>query len=226
MEVFPQCYIGKVDVNRLIFVTIALVFSLLLLTGINAQDGITVTDVNDDGVVDILDLTYVASHFGESSDPTQTPSPDVNGDGVVNILDLVIVANIIGDGKTETMPSDNTLIFGRGGDSITLDPSQVLDGESAKVCDMIFDTLVQYREDTTDIEPALAVAWDSSADGLTWTFHLRQGVQFHDGTPFNAEDKRIKPNKILGCPLRQACKRRVNCARTNASNLIRFWDAH
>ena len=226
MEVFPQCYIGKVDVNRLIFVTIALVFSLLLLTGINAQDGITVTDVNDDGVVDILDLTYVASHFGESSDPTQTPSPDVNGGGVVNILDLVIVANIIGDGKTETMPSDNTLIFGRGGDSITLDPSQVLDGESAKVCDMIFDTLVQYREDTTDIEPALAVAWDSSANGLTWTFHLRQGVQFHDGTPFNAEDKRIKPNKILGCPLRQACKRRVNCARTNASNLIRFWDAH
>ena len=116
--------------NRLIFVTIALVFSLLLLTGINAQDGITVTDVNDDGVVDILDLTYVASHFGESSDPTQTPSPDVNGGGVVNILDLVIVANIIGDGKTETMPSDNTLIFGRGGDSITLDPSQVLDGEA------------------------------------------------------------------------------------------------
>ena len=226
MEVFPQCYIGKVDVNRLIFVTIALVFSLLLLTGINAQDGITVTDVNDDGVVDILDLVYVASHFGESSDPTQTPSPDVNGDGVVNILDLVIVANMMGDGKTETMPSDNTLIFGRGGDSITLDPPQVLDGESAKVCDMIFDTLVQYREDTTDIEPALAVAWDSSADGLTWTFHLRQGVQFHDGTPFNAEDKRIKPNKILGCPLRQACKRRVNCARTNASNLIRFWDAH
>jgi peptide/nickel transport system substrate-binding protein len=176
----------KGKMNRLIFVTIALVFSLLLLTGINAQDGITVTDVNDDGVVDILDLTYVASHFGESSDPTQTPNPDVNGDGIVNILDLVIVANMIGDGETEMMPSDNTLIFGRGGDSITLDPSQVLDGESAKVCDMIFDTLVQYREDTTDIEPALAVAWDSSADGLTWTFQLRQGVQFHDGTPFNA----------------------------------------
>ena len=172
--------------NRLIIAAIALVFSLLLLTGINAQDGITVTDVNDDGVVDILDLVYVALHFGESSDPTQTPSPDVNGDGVVNILDLVIVANMIGEGRTETMPSDNTLIFGRGGDSITLDPSQVLDGESAKVCDMIFDTLVQYREDTTDIEPALAVAWDSSADGLTWAFHLRQGVQFHDGTPFNA----------------------------------------
>ena len=79
--------------NRLIFVTIALVFSLLLLTGINAQDGITVTDANDDGVVDILDLVYVASHFGESSDPTQTPSPDVNGNEIVNILDLVHCRN-------------------------------------------------------------------------------------------------------------------------------------
>ena len=190
----------KGKMNRLIFVTIALVFSLLLLTGINAQDANSVGDVNDDGVVDILDLTYVASHFGESSDPTQTPNPDVNGDGIVNILDLVIVANMIGDGETEMMPSDNTLIFGRGGDSITLDPSQVLDGESAKVCDMIFDTLVQYREDTTDIEPAFGSSMGpylncpkcqhehfvSSADGLTWTFQLRQGVQFHDGTPFNA----------------------------------------
>jgi hypothetical protein len=47
--------------NRLIFVTIAVVFALLLLTGINAQDGITVVDVNDDGVVDILRFTTCAS---------------------------------------------------------------------------------------------------------------------------------------------------------------------
>ena len=58
--------------NRFIIAAIALVFSLLLLTGINAYDGITVTDVNDDGVVDILDLVYVALHFGESSD-VKTP---------------------------------------------------------------------------------------------------------------------------------------------------------
>ena len=46
------------------------------------------TDVNGDGVVNILDLTFVASRFGESS-------PDLNGDGVVSILDLVIVAQHI-----------------------------------------------------------------------------------------------------------------------------------
>ena len=43
-------------------------------------------DVNGDGVVNILDLTFVASRFGETS-------PDLNGDGVVNILDLVLVGN-------------------------------------------------------------------------------------------------------------------------------------
>jgi len=168
--------------KKIIFVAIALVFSFLLITGINAQNATVPGDVNDDGVVNILDLTYVASHFGKNVDPAQTPNPDVNGDSIVNILDLVIVASMIGDSTSEM----STLIFGRGGDSVTLDPSQMLDGESAKVCDMVYDTLVQYRGATTDIEPALAKMWESSADGLMWTFHLRQGVQFHDGTPLNA----------------------------------------
>ncbi len=168
--------------KKITFVVITLVFSFLLLTGMNAQNGTVPGDVNGDGVVNILDLTYVASHFGKNVDQAQTPNPDVNGDSIVNILDLVFVANRIGD----SVPEVSTLIFGRGGDSITLDPAQVEDGESAKVCDMIYDTLVQYREATTDLEPGLAEAWERSADGLVWTFHLRQGVRFHDGSPFDA----------------------------------------
>ena len=80
-----------------------------------------------------------------------------------------------------------TLIFGRGGDSVGLDPALEEDGESFKVCDNIYDTLVEYKDGSTEIEPSLATSWESSEDGLTWTFHLRQGVTFHDGTPFNAE---------------------------------------
>ena len=48
----------------------------------------TASDVNGDGVVNILDLTFVASSFGEDA-------PDLNGDGIVNILDLVLVAQHI-----------------------------------------------------------------------------------------------------------------------------------
>ena len=161
---------------------VALSLSLLLLISSTAHAANINGDVNGDGVVNILDLTLVASHFGESGDPSKTPNPDVNSDGIVDIRDLVFVASRFGQSESE-----NTLIFGRGGDSITLDPAHIEDGESAKVCDMIYDTLVQYRENTTDLEPALAESWTRSADGLTWTFHLRQGVQFHDGTPFNAD---------------------------------------
>ncbi len=78
-------------------------------------------------------------------------------------------------------------MFGRGGDSIGLDPAFEVDGESFKVCDNIYDTLVQYKAGTTEVEPALATMWDTSEDGLKWTFYLRKGVIFHDGTPFNAE---------------------------------------
>ena len=173
--------------NKIFLVTIVLISLLLFISGIDAQDEDLLGDVNNDGTVNILDLTYVASHFGESIAPTEMSDADLNGDGKINLLDLVIVASMIGKSVSGTMDTDNTLIFGRGGDSITLDPSQLLDGESAKVCDMIYDTLVQYRGNTTDIEGALAVEWQNSADGLVWTFHLRQGVQFHDGTQFNAD---------------------------------------
>lgn len=80
-----------------------------------------------------------------------------------------------------------TLVYGRGADSVSLDPTNVTDGESLRVTRQIFDGLVSYKEKDTNIEPALATSWECSKDGLTWTFKLRKGVKFHDGTPFNAE---------------------------------------
>ncbi|MCG9128144.1 ABC transporter substrate-binding protein [Candidatus Poribacteria bacterium] len=80
-----------------------------------------------------------------------------------------------------------TFLFGRGGDSVGLDPALEEDGESFKVCDNIYDTLIHYKDGSTEIEPGLATKWESSEDGLSWTFSLRKGVTFHDGTPFNAE---------------------------------------
>jgi len=80
-----------------------------------------------------------------------------------------------------------TIVFGRGGDSVGLDPAYETDGNSFMVCDNIYEQLVAYKDETTDVEPGLATSWDISPDGLTYTFHLREGVKFHDGTPFNAD---------------------------------------
>ena len=83
--------------------------------------------------------------------------------------------------------AERTLVYGRGGDSVGLDPALETDGESFKVCDNIYETLVSFVPERTDLAPGLATSWEASEDGLTWTFKLREGVLFHDGTPFNAD---------------------------------------
>ena len=99
-----------------------------------------------------------------------------------SLISLILVLGFAAD-----IAIGNTLIFGRGGDSVGLDPAHEEDGESFKVCENIYDTLVQYAEDSTDIQPALAESWETSTDGLVWRFHLRSGIKFHDDTDFNAD---------------------------------------
>lgn len=53
-------------------------------------------DVNTDGFVNILDLTFIASHFGAVPTENQFPNPDINRDDIVDILDLTLVANYFG----------------------------------------------------------------------------------------------------------------------------------
>jgi peptide/nickel transport system substrate-binding protein len=88
------------------------------------------------------------------------------------------------DDKPQT---EATVLVGRASDIIGLDPARITDSDSAEVTEQIYDHLVRYRADSTEIEPSLAIGWEVSADGRTWTFHLRTGVRFHDGTPFDAE---------------------------------------
>jgi peptide/nickel transport system substrate-binding protein len=84
-------------------------------------------------------------------------------------------------------PAKDTLVYGRGGDSVSLDPITTTEGETFKVTINIFETLLNYGEQDTTIHPGLAEKWEVSDDGLTYTFNLRQGVKFHDGTDFNAD---------------------------------------
>ncbi|AST00533.1 ABC transporter substrate-binding protein [Geobacillus thermocatenulatus] len=110
-------------------------------------------------------------------------------------LMLAVMLVLAGCGKSkqtaggggDKSSTQDTLVYGRGGDSVSLDPATVTDGESLKVTKNIFDTLLDYNDNDTSIKPALATEWTISNDGLTYTFKLRQGVKFHDGTEFNAD---------------------------------------
>jgi len=82
---------------------------------------------------------------------------------------------------------NSTFIFAASSDPKSLDPAFASDGESFRVSRQIFEGLVGVEPGTADPAPLLAESWRSSSDGLSYTFQLKDGVKFHDGTDFNAE---------------------------------------
>ncbi|WP_333871560.1 ABC transporter substrate-binding protein [Desulforamulus putei] len=111
---------------------------------------------------------------------------------VLLLVSLLAVALVgCGGGDNKEKAADNAkpkvFVFAQGADPRGLDPAYVDDGESANPIVNIYDGLVRYKPGSTEIEPALATEWSASPDGKEWTFKLRQGVKFHDGTPFNAD---------------------------------------
>src|SRR5213076_1537487 len=70
---------------------------------------------------------------------------------------------------------------------VNLDPAQVTDLNSNSVGRRLVETLVTFPDESTQIVPGLAESWTVSKDGLRYTFKLRKGISFHDGTPLNAE---------------------------------------
>ena len=82
---------------------------------------------------------------------------------------------------------ESGLVFARGADAQKLDPADIDDGESVNTLAPVLEGLVRFRLGTTELEPALAVSWEISEDGLRYRFQIRPGVFFHDGTPLNAE---------------------------------------
>lgn len=109
------------------------------------------------------------------------------------VIQTQVVEKIV-ERKVEVTPQvtpapeqlSGTLIVGRGGDSVFLDTGPATDGESWRVACEIAEPLVRQEGTSTKIIPWLAESWEST-DSQTWVFHLRKGVKFHDGTPFNAD---------------------------------------
>lgn len=87
----------------------------------------------------------------------------------------------------QTPKRGGTLIYGRSTDSSGLDPAYEVDGNSFMVCENVFETLIGFKDESTLFDPILAPFGVISSDGLTYTFNLRKGVNFHDGTRFNAD---------------------------------------
>ena len=90
-----------------------------------------------------------------------------------------------------------TVTYAAGADPDSLDPANAESNPSEAVNRMIFENLVKF-DPKLNLVPGLAEKWEQAKDGMSWTFFLRKGVKFHDGTPFNAEAAKYFFDRMIG----------------------------
>ena len=92
---------------------------------------------------------------------------------------------------------DDVLVIGQTAEPKSLDPHVTTALNDFRILVNIYEGLVRFRDGTLEPEPALARDWEISDDGRRYTFYLRRGVKFHDGTPFDAEAVRFNFERML-----------------------------
>jgi peptide/nickel transport system substrate-binding protein len=90
----------------------------------------------------------------------------------------------------------NVLRIGIGADADTLNPQESTTATIQNILEFIYDRLY-YQNEKAENVPMLVTGKSVSEDGLSWTFKLRKGVRFHDGTPFNAEVMKVNLDRLL-----------------------------
>lgn len=81
-------------------------------------------------------------------------------------------------------------------DPVSLDPHKSSNFSAVQGFEHVYESLTQYDENL-NVQPALAESWEMSADGRQYTFNLRRGVMWHDGTEFTAEDVRYWHERMM-----------------------------
>jgi peptide/nickel transport system substrate-binding protein/oligopeptide transport system substrate-binding protein len=111
-------------------------------------------------------------------------------EGLLFLGALALLLAGCGTGTTTNLAANQKLTLPLVGtqDAKTLDPGLVQDLPSASILDMVINGLVTLDPKSLEIKPDLATSWDTSADGKTWTFHLRSGLKFSNGDPLTASD--------------------------------------
>ncbi|MEW1960149.1 ABC transporter substrate-binding protein [Kineococcus sp. NPDC059986] len=111
-----------------------------------------------------------------------------------------------GDGNAAGPAGGGAFVAAISAEPDQLDPHKTTAYASFQVLENVYDTLVVPNGKTLEMEPSLATQWETSADGLTWTFRLVDGVTFHDGTPFTAADVVFSYKRIIDQKLANAAR--------------------
>ncbi len=170
-------------------------FSVQTVTASN-NCSLTCVDQNRNGIIDKGEVinVIVAYILGESIPPPasgQTPAP---ADQAATLARLTRNA---AEFEYAIGKRGGSLTYTTIGDPLTFNFAISNDASSSDVLGHLFEGLTETSWLTNRVEPALAKSWEHSDDGLTWTFHLRDDVRWHDGTPFTAHDVAFTFNRII-----------------------------
>ncbi|MBB6118663.1 ABC transporter substrate-binding protein [Nocardiopsis algeriensis] len=100
---------------------------------------------------------------------------------------LTLLATACAESERDEGGQEAPFVFGSAGDIKSLDPFLANDGETFRYSRQVFQTLLEHESGGSEIVGGLAEDWEQSEDGTVWTFHLRDGVVFHDGDELDAE---------------------------------------
>jgi len=100
-------------------------------------------------------------------------------------------------GVIPVMGEGDGVVYERSNDSLTLQPAKIRDVYSAEVAFNIYQGLVDLDHRTLQVRPCLAEKWEILNDSKTWIFHLREGICFHNGREFSAEDVRYTFSHLI-----------------------------
>ncbi len=111
------------------------------------------------------------------------------------LLTLMMALSVVPSVLAQDAPV--VINIARGGDTTTMDPIYAGDNVDIWVMNLVFEGLVRSTADGKSVEPCLATSWDISEDGLTYTFHLREGVCFSNGQKVTPEDWKYSLERSL-----------------------------
>ena len=114
---------------------------------------------------------------------------------IQKLTHLMVAAGLLASASTmgyaaQSGASDeniDTFVFSYSNEPRIIDPRYTYDSNTAMVLASIFETLVRTKPGTSEIVPGLAESWEMEDEGRSIRFQLRQGIEFHDGTPFDAK---------------------------------------
>ena len=116
---------------------------------------------------------------------------------VISAITVLVLLGSLSAARKPKASAVPALVIGTTDSATDIDPAQSYDFHTWEIHHNTMDTLLVYKPGTTELEPGLAESYDVSADGLEYTFKLRKGLKFPDGTRFDADAVVWSINRVM-----------------------------